>query len=206
MAQGPDGNLWVTDAGTPRAIAQFGLDAPAASVTPPAVTGSHGVLVRQTCSGDAWSSWAGMQPSHDAYGFDGYVWLLDGSPIPGATEASYTPTLADAGHQLSCRATVTYTLFPVTVSATSTAVPINGAAEQLADLLSETTGVGPGKSLADKVTSIQEDVAADDTADACAALGAFIHEVNAQTGRRSRRRRPRRSSRRPDTSRPRSAA
>src|SRR3954470_18910923 len=166
VAAGPDGNLWFGDAGTPRAIGQFGVGAPAASVTPPAVVGSHGVGVPQTCVGDTWSSWAGQQPSHDAHGFDGYRWLLDGTPIPGATGPSYTPTGADAGHQLSCEATVTYTLFPVTVSATSAAVPVEGAAEQVGDLLARVTGVGPGKSLAAKVSAIQDAVAAGDTAEA----------------------------------------
>ena len=45
-------------------------------------------------------------------------------------------------------------------------------------------GVGPGHSLAGKVSAIQGYVAANDTADACAALGAFINEVNAQTGKK----------------------
>jgi alkylhydroperoxidase family enzyme len=38
--------------------------------------------------------------------------------------------------------------------------------------------------LADKVAAIQRYVAANDTADACATLGAFINEVHAQTGKK----------------------
>jgi streptogramin lyase len=181
---GSDGNVWFTDQGTIRAIGRTGAGAPGASVTAPTVTGSGGVNLPQTCGGDTWSTWAAQQPSRSAYGFDGYQWLLNGSPIAGATGQSYTPTAADAGHQLSCKATVTYPLLVVTASATSTAVHVKGAAEQLGDLADDVVGVGPGHSLAGKVAAIQGYVAANDTADACAALGAFINEVEAQTGKK----------------------
>ena len=82
------------------------------------------------------------------------------APDYGATGQSYTPTAADAGHQLSCKATVTYPLLVVTASATSTAVPVKGAAEQLGDLADAVVGVGPGGSLAGKVSAIQGYVAA----------------------------------------------
>ena len=94
------------------------------------------------------------------------------------------PGAADAGHLLSCPVTVTYTLFPTTVSAASAAVHVNGAAEQLDDLAVAVDGVGPGKSLSGKVSAIQNDLAEDDTAGACATLGAFISEVRAQTGKK----------------------
>ena len=77
--------------------------------------------------------------------------------------------------------TATYTLFPVTLSATSTAVSVKGASEQLDDLADAVTGVGPGKSLAAKVAAIEDALAANDTADACMTLDDFINEVNAQT-------------------------
>jgi len=181
---GSDGNVWFTDQGTIRAIGRIGVDAPAASVIPPAVTGSGGVGVPQTCGGDVWSTWAGQQPSHSAFGFDGYQWLLDGSPITGATGQSYTPTVADADHLLSCTVTVTYQLIVVTASATSAAVRVKGATEQLSDLADAVAGVGPGKSLTAKVSAIQGYVAVGDTADACATLGAFVNDVNAQTGKK----------------------
>jgi streptogramin lyase len=181
---GSDGNVWFTDQGTIRAIGRIGVGAPAASVTPPSVTGSGGAGVPQTCGGDTWSTWSGQQPSHSAFGFDGYQWLLDGSPIAGATGTSYTPTVADTGHLLSCKATVTYALLVVTDSATSAAVHVKGAAEELTDLGVAVAGVGPGRSLTAKVTAIEGYVAANDTANACDALGAFVNEVNAQTGKK----------------------
>lgn len=55
--------------------------------------------------------------------------------------------------------------------------------QQLSNLLANVQGVGPGTSLADKVTKIQSFLASGDVADACGTLGAFIHEVNAQTGK-----------------------
>ena len=61
---------------------------------------------------------------------------------------------------------------------------MTGAAEELGDLADAVVGIGPGRSLAAKVAAIQEYVAADDTADACATLGDFLNEVNAQTGKR----------------------
>jgi hypothetical protein len=181
---GSDGNVWFTDQGTIRAIGRIGVGAAAASVTPPSVTGSGGVGVPQTCGGDVWSTWAGQQPLHSAFGFDGYQWLLDGSPITGATGQSYTPTVADADRLLSCTVTVTYPLIVVTVSAATPAVHVKGAAEELTDLGVAVAGVGPGRSLAAKVTAIEGYVAANDTADACATLGAFVNEVNAQTGKK----------------------
>ena len=184
IGAGADGNVWFTDQGTTRAIGRVVVGAPAASVTSPAVTGSDGVGVPQACGGDVWSSWAGQQPSRNAFGFDGYRWLLDGSPIAGGTGTSYTPTAAEAGHLLSCMATATYTFLAVTVSATSAAVEVKGAAEQLSELGAAVAGIGPGGSLASKVTAIEGDLAVNDTADACTGLGALNHEVDAQTGKK----------------------
>ena len=63
-------------------------------------------------------------------------------------------------------------------------VTVEGPAEQLVSLGNAVTGFGPGASLADKVTSIEGYVAANDKTDACSNLREFINEVNAQTGKK----------------------
>jgi hypothetical protein len=62
-------------------------------------------------------------------------------------------------------------------------VQVRGAAEQLTDLGNAVNGVGPGTSLADKVSLIQSSLTAGDTSDACGTLNAFINQVSAQTGK-----------------------
>ena len=54
----------------------------------------------------------------------GVQWLLDGTPIAGATGQTYTPAAADVGHQLSCTVNATYPLLRVTVTASSAGVKI----------------------------------------------------------------------------------
>jgi hypothetical protein len=56
--------------------------------------------------------------------------------------------------------------------------------QQLAALLTEVTGVGPGKSLENKVALAQMDYAAKDVQATCAMLTAFVNEVHAQAGRK----------------------
>ena len=132
IAPGADGNLWFADVGTTAAIGRIGTGAPAASQTPPEVTGSGQAGTRQSCLGDRWADWAGVPPSSAPFafaGFDGYQWLLDGKPLLGKTGRSYSPTSAQIGHLLSCRLTVTYPLpLIVTTSATSPAVRVLTAA------------------------------------------------------------------------------
>ena len=62
-------------------------------------------------------------------------------------------------------------------------VHVKGAAEQLADLLTAVTGVGPGTSLGDKVIQVQTALSADHVADACSDLNSLINQLNAQSGR-----------------------
>jgi hypothetical protein len=125
IAPGADGNLWFTDGGSTTAIGQIGAGAPAASVAGPAVAGSHLAGAQQLCDGGLWASWSGPQPSSSAFSFDGYQWLLDGSPLVGQTGQSYTPTSTQVGHGLSCQVTVTYPLpLLVTTAATSGQVTV----------------------------------------------------------------------------------
>jgi hypothetical protein len=70
---------------------------------------------------------------------------------------------------------------PVTATFT---VTVKGAPQQLTDLKAEVRGVGPGTSLSDKVTQAHSKLASGGTAGACGTLGAFIHEVDAQTGKK----------------------
>jgi hypothetical protein len=182
IAEGPDGNLWFSDTGPTKAVARLNLGAPAASVSM-AIAGGGNLGAPQTCV-DRWNDWAGLQPSHTAFGLDGYRWLLDGAAIAGQTTNTYVPTVSDAGHQLSCKVTVTYMLFPTTVSATSATVLIKGADAQLTDLSAAVAGVGPGKSLANKLSDAQAALSAGDVAGTCSILGSFVSEVNAQTGKK----------------------
>jgi streptogramin lyase len=127
ITAGPDGNMWFTDEGTTKAIGLFGLGTPAASQSPPVVSGAGQVGDQLSCEGASWSLWAGRLPSASAFAFDGYQWLLDGRVLAGATAQSYTPTAAEVGHQLTCSVTVTYPLLDVTVSAASAGVTVSPA-------------------------------------------------------------------------------
>jgi hypothetical protein len=62
-------------------------------------------------------------------------------------------------------------------------VHVDGAAQQLANLLSLVTGIGSGQSLVAKVLAAQEALAAHDTASACNSLGALINQAGAQSGK-----------------------
>jgi streptogramin lyase len=123
MSSGPDGNVWFTDVGDTAAIGRIGTGSPSPSQGVPAVIGSAQVGTQQVCAGDRWADWAGVPPAMDAFGLDGYQWLLDGTPLVGQTSRSYTPTGGDVGHQLTCRVTVTYPL-PLLITASATSPPV----------------------------------------------------------------------------------
>jgi hypothetical protein len=57
-------------------------------------------------------------------------------------------------------------------------------ATELAALLAEVTGVGPGTSLADKVQLAQTYYSAKDIPNTCSTLTSFVNEVNAQNGKK----------------------
>ena len=52
-------------------------------------------------------------------------------------------------------------------------------------LLTDVTDVGPGRSLADKVRLAQSYYAAPDVQATCAVLSDFLHEVDAQAGKKA---------------------
>jgi hypothetical protein len=126
IASGPDGNLWFTDRGTTSAIVRIGTGAPSA-LQSPGISGAGRTGSAESCQAQ-WPVWAGYGPMAGLYPFDGYAWLRDGSPIAGQTTPAYTPTAVDVGHQIACRATVTYPLpFQVTANATSPAITVRAA-------------------------------------------------------------------------------
>jgi streptogramin lyase len=128
IAPGPEGSMWFTNRGKIPAIRWIGTGAPEAAKESPLVSGPGEVGAMLTCEDPAWNSWAGQQPSLNAFGFDGYTWLLEGSPIAGQTAQSFSPTPADAGHDIACSVRATYPLLSVTEGATSPTVRIIGPA------------------------------------------------------------------------------
>jgi hypothetical protein len=105
--------------------------------------------------------------SFDQYG-------LTGSPLPPAS-SDYCGIAEHSGGPVFATATAGDILFE----------PLSTPVElQLALLLAAVTGVGPGTSLADKVTQVQGYVAVNDMADACGTLGAFINQVSAQKNKK----------------------
>jgi hypothetical protein len=63
-------------------------------------------------------------------------------------------------------------------------VLVKGAGTQLGDLGAAVAGVGPGKSLANKLSDAQAASSAGDVAGACSILDSFTGEVNAQNGKK----------------------
>lgn len=83
----------VTTAGIDAAMQPGVFKAPVA-LAPPSVSGAATVGGVLSCASGSWS--ANPPPSFS------YVWLLDGAPIPLATQSVYTVVSADLGHSLSC--------------------------------------------------------------------------------------------------------
>src|SRR5262249_52448896 len=124
--------------------------------------------------------------------------ITSNAASPGGAAVTYSVTASDpddAVSTLTC-APASGSTFPIgttTVGCTATdtngntsganfTVHVKGGGEQLADLLAAVTGVGPGTSLADKLSHAQSYLAANDVSDACSTLGAFINQAQAQSG------------------------
>ena len=145
IAAGPDGNLWFTE--LKDKIGRVDSGAAAALRKAPSVTGSARQGTQQVCQGELWADWSGQQPVQNASTGKpaGVQWLLNGTPIAGATSQTYTPTSGDVGKQLACTVAVTYPLLHVTESATSAGV------EVLAPMLIGPAAQKPGKPTASDV-------------------------------------------------------
>jgi streptogramin lyase len=123
ITPGSDGNLWFTEVGAAK-VGSIGAGAPAALLNAPVTTGTPQPGQTLTCQPATWSSWAGQQPTFGS-GFDGFRWLLDGSPISGGTAQTLTIPAADAGHRISCEELATYPLLTTTVTSTSAPVTVS---------------------------------------------------------------------------------
>jgi hypothetical protein len=121
-----------------------------------------------------WSDWAGAQPSFTRFGFDGFRWLRDGSPIAGQTTSTYMPVAADLGHQLACSQAGTYTLFPVTASATSAPVLVRDVRAPVLSLPGTITtdATSPAGAVVSFAASASDDVDASPTVNCSPASGA----------------------------------
>jgi streptogramin lyase len=122
ISPGADGNMWFTE-GTASKVGSIGTGAPAALLDAPATSAAAQPGNVVPCQNAVWSSWAGLQPSASLFGFDGTLWLRDGSPI--AAGASYTVTSSDVGHHLACEQVVTYPLLQTTTRTSSASFAVS---------------------------------------------------------------------------------
>lgn len=134
ITTGPDGNLWYGDGeGVSRFDLGDGNIVQPASLQGPSVNGTAQVGTQQACGGDRWASWAGIQPESggllaSSTSPPAVQWLLDGSPIVGATSRTYTPQPTDETHSLACVVNVTYRL-PLNVTTSATSEPVTVIAQ-----------------------------------------------------------------------------
>jgi streptogramin lyase len=162
ITPGPDGNIWFADD-----TGKIGrMEIAANDTTAPVISVPEPITVNATSP-----SGAVVTYSISATDPDDAVASLSCVPASGSTFPIGTTTV-------TCTASDTH---GNTSSATFT-IHVKGAAEQLADLLTDVTGVGPGTSLADKVRKAQSYLAVNDLRDACSTLTALINEVKAQSG------------------------
>ena len=169
LALDADGRILISGSSASRdfAVVRYLGDAAPALPHPPLITVPEPITVNATRpAGAAVTYSVSASDSHDA------VASLVCTPGSGSTFSSGTTTV-------NCTATDT----AGSSSTASFTVHVKGAAEQLTDLLAAVTGVGPGTSLPDKVRRAETYLAANDAADACSTLAAFVNQIKAQAGK-----------------------
>ncbi len=82
--------------------------------SPPVISGSTSVSSMLACAPGVWS---------DAPTALSYSWSLDGTPIAGADDNTYTITTADEGHALTCLVTASNAAGEATAASAPTSVP-----------------------------------------------------------------------------------
>lgn len=118
LAAGPDGNVWAGEISRPNVI-RVGTDAAAATVINTlVVSGAHTPGATETCNASL-APWLTSAPTLSTY-----RWYRDGVQIPGASTPTYVVASEDAGHQLSCGATGSYSIPSANFSLTSPAVAV----------------------------------------------------------------------------------
>ena len=120
LAPAADGRLWFTDEGSAAAFGSVDTGMPAAGRVPPRIAATPHPGAPAVCEAGHFATWAGLAPSVNAFGFDGFRWLRNGVLLRGHAGQSFTPAVRDSGARLACRETVTYPPpLNVTVSVTS---------------------------------------------------------------------------------------
>ena len=162
IAAGPDGNIWFADDG-----GQIGRIELAADDNPPLITVPADTTVNAT------------SPSGALVDFT-VTATDDVDPNPTVT---CTPASGSAFRIGDTTVTCTATDKAGNTGTASFAVTVTGAAEQLADLLDDVQGVGPGQSLTAKVNAAQAAYSSGDKRGTCEILRAFINLVDAPAGK-----------------------
>ena len=120
IAPAADGRLWFTDEGGTAGFGVVAVGAQAAQRAAPQLAAAPRPGVPAACVAGRFATWMGLQPSAEAFRFDGFRWLRNGTLLGGHRGPRFTPSRHDAGARLSCRETVTYPPpLSVTVAATS---------------------------------------------------------------------------------------
>ncbi|MDA8355811.1 MAG: HYR domain-containing protein [Actinomycetota bacterium] len=113
-------------------------------------------------------------------------------PMPTATDEGSVPpvTCSTPSGSVFPVGTTTVTCKAISLDdtnspvATTFTVTVEGAAAQLSDLATAVQGVGPGKSLAEKVQVARSSLSAGNIRRTCSTLSAFVKEVQAQAGKK----------------------